>query len=167
MKPVASAPAKITLLGEHFFVYDEPTIVLAMNKREYVSVTSRKDKYTSMAWEKKVDVHLTKSVNLQLIVGNTGILRSTIEPVSKVRDLVTNYPKISNSIIKAWGKRVKRGLGTIRESNIKKLGELMNMNHGLLYAIGVSNSTLNLTVSATGEACALGAKLTGQEEVAW
>jgi len=39
----ASAPAKIILFGEHFVVYGEPAIVLAIDKRAYAQATLRKD----------------------------------------------------------------------------------------------------------------------------
>jgi mevalonate kinase len=41
----ASAPSKTILFGEHFVVYGEPAIVFAIDKRAYVTVTLRKDKY--------------------------------------------------------------------------------------------------------------------------
>jgi mevalonate kinase len=40
----ASAPAKIILFGEHFVVYGEPAIVLAIDKRAYAQATLRNDK---------------------------------------------------------------------------------------------------------------------------
>jgi len=39
----ASAPAKVILFGEHFVVYGEPAVVLAIDKRAYASVQLRKD----------------------------------------------------------------------------------------------------------------------------
>jgi len=39
----ASSPAKVILFGEHFVVYGEPAIVLAIDKRAYASVQLRKD----------------------------------------------------------------------------------------------------------------------------
>ncbi|MEM3579466.1 MAG: mevalonate kinase, partial [Candidatus Bathyarchaeia archaeon] len=41
---VASAPAKVILFGEHFVVYGEPAIVLAIDKRAYAKVEVRQDK---------------------------------------------------------------------------------------------------------------------------
>jgi len=39
----ASAPAKVILFGEHFVVYGEPAVVLAIDKRAYASAQLRKD----------------------------------------------------------------------------------------------------------------------------
>ncbi|MCJ7718469.1 mevalonate kinase, partial [Candidatus Bathyarchaeota archaeon] len=43
MGVIASAPAKIILLGEHFVVYGEPAIVMAIDKRVYARVEKRND----------------------------------------------------------------------------------------------------------------------------
>ncbi|MCS7114339.1 MAG: mevalonate kinase [Nitrososphaerota archaeon] len=44
MGVVASAPAKVILFGEHFVVYGEPAIVLAIDKRAYAKAELRNDK---------------------------------------------------------------------------------------------------------------------------
>ena len=44
MAVVASAPAKVILFGEHFVVYGEPAIVLAIDKRAYAKAEIRNDK---------------------------------------------------------------------------------------------------------------------------
>lgn len=44
MGVIASAPAKVILFGEHFVVYGEPTIVLAIDKRAYARVELSQDK---------------------------------------------------------------------------------------------------------------------------
>lgn len=43
MKTKASAPAKVILLGEHFVVYGRPAIVVAIDRRAYVTVEARND----------------------------------------------------------------------------------------------------------------------------
>jgi len=44
MGVIASAPAKAILFGEHFVVYGEPAIVVAIDKRAYAKVELRQDK---------------------------------------------------------------------------------------------------------------------------
>jgi mevalonate kinase len=43
MGVVASAPAKIILFGEHFVVYGEPAIVIAIDRRAFVKIENRDD----------------------------------------------------------------------------------------------------------------------------
>jgi mevalonate kinase len=43
MGVVASAPAKAILFGEHFVVYGEPAIVIAIDRRAFVKIESRDD----------------------------------------------------------------------------------------------------------------------------
>jgi mevalonate kinase len=44
MEVVASAPAKVILFGEHFVVYGEPAMVIAIDKRAYARAENRDDK---------------------------------------------------------------------------------------------------------------------------
>jgi mevalonate kinase len=47
------------------------------------------------------------------------------------------------------------------EGDMETLGELMNLNHALLYGLGVSDESLERLIQAARKAGALGAKLTG------
>ena len=53
------------------------------------------------------------------------------------------------------------GLDALLRGDKQKLGDLMNINHGLLSAIGVSTIELDDLVYAARREGALGAKLTG------
>ena len=101
------------------------------------------------------------NIDLPLIIGNTGKERSTGELVGKVSSLRRRYPTIVEKVIKAGGEIAKRSLKALSDGDLKTLGELMNINHELLCALGVSCEELERLVHAARKAGALGAKLTG------
>jgi len=278
---VASAPAKIILFGEHFVVYGEPAIVLAIDKRVRVSAKLRTDQriyvnsvdlglsgfFTkelfqpergseeartklepikialqkvfdlskkevgmslkiessipvaaglgssaavaaavgvaasqlldiklsreeifSIAYEAERFVHGTPSgidpaistyggvhlfdrdkgitslnveEDIPLVVGDTGIKRSTGKLVAMVRERRERFPSIVNPIIRTGGKIALHAIKALEMGDINAVGELMNINHALLCAVGVSNKPLDRLVYAARKAGALGAKLTG------
>jgi mevalonate kinase len=279
---IASAPAKIILFGEHFVVYGEPAIVLAIDKRAYVKAEKRKDtnlhvrstnlnlsgnfekstfkiehgdakeakmkfepirqavekicekcgqdigvdieinstipvgaglgssaavvaastlavgtlldvklskeEIFRMAFEAEKVVHGTPSgidpaistfggallfqmdtgfkpldvkMDLPLVIGDTGVERSTRVQVERVREIVDNFPRIAEPMMKAAREIVLRAIDAFKENDLNTLGELMNMNHALLYGVGVSEESLEWLSYAARKAGALGAKLTG------
>lgn len=119
--------------------------------------------YGGILWYRKSQPirRLDIDVDLPLIIGNTKKERSTGELVAKVNTLRRHYPSIIEKIIKAGGEIVKRSVKALREGDLKTLGELMNINHELLCAVGVSCEELENLVHAARNAGALGAKLTG------
>lgn len=282
MGVVASAPAKVILFGEHFVVYGEPAIVLAIDKRAYATVESRKDKQLCIrsanlnlagrfengifsieqgnlkeaksrfepvklavdkilekygesiglnveinstvpvaaglgssaavaaavaaavgellnvkmtkedilrvAFEAEKTVHGTPSgidptiatfggtllfqtdtgfkpvevhMDIPLIIGNTGIERLTRLQVEKVHNLREKYPQIVDYIMWAAREIVLRAVDAFKENDLETLGELMNINHAMLYGVGVSDESLEWLINAARKAGALGAKLTG------
>jgi mevalonate kinase len=282
MGVVASAPAKIILFGEHFVVYGEPAIVLAIDKRAYATVDSSDDKClhvrstnldlkgyfkdgafkvehgdvreaklkfepVKVAVEKvlakfKDDVGLTVEINstvpvaaglgssaavvaavtaavgaflnvkmskedvfrialeaervvhgtpsgvdpaiatfggallfqtdtgfkpleaktkIPLVIGDTGVERSTRIQVERVRNITDNFPQIIEPMRKAAREIVLRAIEAFKESDLRTLGELMNINHALLCGFGVSDESLEWLINAARKAGALGAKLTG------
>ncbi len=96
---------------------------------------------------------------LPMVVGYTGIERSTKILVQNVNSLKEKFPEIVNPIIKDIGKITREAKR--RLENNENIGELMNINHGLLDALGVSTEKLNELVYAARNAGAKGAKLTG------
>lgn len=98
---------------------------------------------------------------IPLVIGDTGVERSTRIQVEKVRNIVDNFPQIVEPMRKAAREIVLRAIEAFRESDLKTLGELMNINHALLYGLGVSDESLEWLINAARKAGALGAKLTG------
>jgi len=119
--------------------------------------------YGGILWYRKHEPirRLDIDVDLPLIIGNTRKERSTGKLVAKVNNLRNRYPRIIGKVIKAGGEIVKRSVKAIKEKDLETLGELMNINHELLCAVGVSCEELEKLVHAARKAGALGAKLTG------
>ena len=280
MKAIASAPGKIILTGEHFVVYDEPAIVMAINLGIHVTVEERSDYniYTSSnlgfsgtfidekfkpengglaaeeilkpikiavrtafnALHKKLGVnvfvnsglpiaaglgssgalavaaiasigkllgtdfskeeivklafesekyvhshpsgidqtisayggiivynrsdgisHLDIGPAIPIVIGNTGIRRNTGVLVDNVKARKEIFPNIMTPLIHSAGQLTKQAIDALKKGNLNQLGELMDINHGLLMAIGVSIEALDRLVNAAKKAGALGAKLTG------
>ncbi|MEM3695097.1 MAG: mevalonate kinase [Candidatus Bathyarchaeia archaeon] len=282
MGVTASAPAKIILFGEHFVVYGEPAIVLAIDKRVYAKAEKRQDKRLSLrslnlnlscyyengnfkvehgdakearlkfepikrAVEKVLEKHSKKvgldveinstvpvaaglgssaavvaavtaavsallnvemsreevfrityeaekivhgtpsgidpaiatfggtllfqmdtgfkpidvKTDIPLVIGDTGVARSTRVQVEKVRWLKEKYPQIIEPIMLSARETVLRALEALNEGDLETVGELMNINHALLCSLGVSDESLEWLINAARKAGALGAKLTG------
>jgi len=106
---------------------------------------------------KPLDVRM----DIPLVIGDTGIERSTRVQVEKVREIREKYPQVVEPMMLAARETVLRAMEALKENNLETLGELMNINHALLYGIGVSDESLEWLASAARKAGALGAKLTG------
>ncbi|MGC8997784.1 MAG: mevalonate kinase [Candidatus Bathyarchaeia archaeon] len=104
---------------------------------------------------------LKVSVDIPLVIGNTGFERSTRSQVAKVRSLRDRYPQIVEPMMRAAREIVLRAIEALKEGDLETLGELMNINHALLYGLGVSDESLEWLINAARKAGALGAKLTG------
>jgi mevalonate kinase len=282
MGVIASAPAKVILFGEHFVVYGEPAIVLAIDKRAYAKAELREDKRLYLrslnlnvagffdngsfkveegnlkeaktkleplkcavekvmeiygekvglsievnstvpvaaglgssaavaaavaaavgallnvkmskedvfriAYEAEKIMHGTPSgvdpaistfggamlfqidtgfkpldvkADFPLVIGNTGVERSTKTQVSKVRSLRDKYPQIVELMMRTAREIVLRAVEALKKDDLETLGELMNINHALLYGLEVSDESLERLINAARKAGALGAKLTG------
>lgn len=282
MAVIASAPAKVILFGEHFVVYGEPAIVLAIDKRAYAKVEQRvdsklffrslnlrlsgyfengnfkaeegdvrearsrfeplkcavekvmekvgdkvglnvevnsaipvaaglgssaataasvataagallgvkmaKEEVFRIAFEAEKITHGTPSgvdpaiatfggalmfqmdtgfkpievkCEVPLVVGDTGIDRSTKVQVMKVRGVMEKHPQIFRLMREIAREIVLEALEALKRGDLEALGELMNLNHALLYGLGVSDESLEWLINAARKAGAAGAKLTG------
>ncbi len=112
------------------------------------------------------DCRQIDSPDLPIVIGYDGGSGDTGTLVADVRALKEEYTFVANAV-SAIGDLVGEGETLLDEASagddgaIAELGQLMDVNHGLLSAIGVSSRTLDAMVWAARDAGALGAKLTG------
>lgn len=99
---------------------------------------------------------------MDMVVGYTNLPHDTRSEVAKVQSLKGRYPDLVEPIFQAIGAVSARSVSLIRDQKLAELGELMNVNHGLLEAVGVGTRELaELVYAARGAGGAFGAKLTG------
>ncbi len=97
--------------------------------------------------------------NFQLVIGNSMVQHNTARMVEMVAEMKAKSPEICNPVLDAIG---AVSLAAMRHmTDPMKLGELMNMNHALLDALGVGHPQISRLVLASRAAGAYGAKLTG------
>ncbi len=96
----------------------------------------------------------------EITIGNTNISSDTGVVVSDVMELKNNFPEFFSDYLKIMEIIVNNGEKFLKTGDIKKFGAIMNINHGLLSAIGVSSSELESLVWAARRKSP-GAKLCG------
>ena len=97
---------------------------------------------------------------LPFVIGYDGGAGDTGALVAGVRELREEYDFVADTV-SAIGDLVRQGERALDENDRDELGRLMDVNHGLLNALGVSARSLDAMVWAAREAGARGAKLTG------
>lgn len=98
---------------------------------------------------------------IELVIADSGIKRSTGTMVRRVGELASKYPDIFSRLRSTVRMIVRQAAEAIIEGDIDKLGDMFNLNHGLLSAVGVSDSRLEKLIYAARRAGALGSKITG------
>ncbi len=98
---------------------------------------------------------------VELVLADTGLPRSTGAMVKKVLALRDAYPEILGHIYAAAGALVEKAAELLEAGDYASVGRLMDVNQGLLSAIGVSTLEIERLVYTARRAGALGAKLTG------
>jgi mevalonate kinase len=106
------------------------------------------------------DCETLDAPELPFVVGYDGGAGDTGALVAGVRDLRERYA-FATDTVGAIGDLVREGEDALAAGDVAALGELMDCNHGLLSALGVSARSLDEMVWAAREAGAHGAKLTG------
>ncbi|EMA21144.1 mevalonate kinase [Haloarcula amylolytica] len=97
---------------------------------------------------------------LPFVIGYDGGAGDTGALVAGVRNLRDKYDFAADTVA-AIGDIVREGEAVLETGDYERLGELMDFNHGLLSALGVSSRSLDSMVWAARDADAHGAKLTG------
>ncbi len=100
-------------------------------------------------------------IDCDIVIGDTREFSSTKELVGNVRILHDRYPAIMNPIFDTIDRLSEIGVPLIERGDYRGVGELMNINHGLLDAIGVGSAKISALVYAARSAGAYGAKITG------
>jgi mevalonate kinase len=91
----------------------------------------------------------------------SGVPRSTADQIAKVSDKLERMPELARPALEALGAAVHAGRNALERHDLPRLGEVMNMTHELLSALGVSSTVLDSLCGLARDAGALGAKLTG------
>ncbi len=110
---------------------------------------------------KKGNIHIKKLKNIRnLIAIDTGVKSSTTELVREISEKMEKYGQIFCGIFKIINKIVDEGEKEITDENYKGLGELMNINHGILNAMGLSTYEIENLINGI-KPYSYGAKISG------
>ena len=104
---------------------------------------------------------LSAAVPIPLVIGISGSESLTANNVARVRQAWERQPKRYERFFDDIDALTIAGADAIRSGELRELGELMNLNHGLLNALQLSTPELEELVHIARTNGALGAKLTG------
>lgn len=96
-----------------------------------------------------------------IVIGDTEIFSSTKELVANVRKLRESYPELIEPLMVSIGRISKIGESFVMKGDYPSIGRLMNVNQGLLDALGVNILELSRLIYSARKAGAFGAKITG------
>lgn len=98
---------------------------------------------------------------LPLVVAYTGVKADTPAYVRRVGALCENWPTAMTRIFDAMEQLVMDGRSALEQADWVRLGQLMDMQHGLVHAIGVDTLETVRLIFPARAAGAYGAKLSG------
>lgn len=98
---------------------------------------------------------------LSLVIGQAERGADTGVMVARFTDRLIRCTTTGAAIMDAFRAIVDDAADAIARADLARLGELMNINHGLLHGMGVSTPALDAACHAARVAGAVGAKLTG------
>jgi hydroxymethylglutaryl-CoA reductase len=98
---------------------------------------------------------------IPMVIGLSGVESLTAKMVAKVREGREKNGKLYDEIFEEINNLSLLSVGAIENNDLTKLGDLMNLNQGLLNAIQVSSPELEEIIAVARKNGAIGAKLTG------
>jgi len=98
---------------------------------------------------------------VRIVLGNTGKVADTVGAVAGVRERKEAEPAVYGALFEAAKVIGQEGRAAIEAYDLERVGTLMDINHHLLQAIGVSCPELDELVDTARVCGALGAKVTG------
>ncbi|HML21806.1 MAG TPA: mevalonate kinase [Aggregatilinea sp.] len=98
---------------------------------------------------------------LPLVVGYSGIKADTSTYVRRVGERLAAWPAAMEGIFDVMAQLARDGRAAVEGGDWARLGEVMDMQHGLAHALGVDVAETAALVFAARNAGAYGAKLSG------
>lgn len=140
-------------------------VALAM-EREFHGTPSGVDHTTSargamVLFRKGKARVITSRKPVRVLVALVGERPATKATVGALRERQAKWPKRYQRLFAEIGALALEGAEAVAKSDLPRLGDLMNMNHGLLSALGLTSEGIDSMVHRLRRAGALGAKLTG------
>jgi len=106
-------------------------------------------------------VQIDINTEIPIVIGYTSKRGNTGKMIETVRLKMKSHPQIMIPILNSMEALTNGAREAILMNDHKMIGEFMNINHGLLDAIGVNTEELSKMVFAARKSGALGSKLTG------
>ena len=98
---------------------------------------------------------------VEIVIGNTGVVADTKEMVAGVVERKKENPEKYDPLFNQAESLAFEARKALEDFDLRKVGRLMNENHGLLQEIEVSCKELDYLINLAREQGAFGAKLTG------
>lgn len=98
---------------------------------------------------------------VKILVALVGPRASTKQTVAALRERQKRWPGRYRRTFEQIGKLVLEGTAAVKQGELEALGDVMNLNHGMLGALGLSSPPIEDMVYRLRGLGALGAKLTG------
>lgn len=106
-------------------------------------------------------IHLDVPHDIPVVIGYSDYRGDTGELINAVKIKKERYPGVIHSLIDSIEYVTMEAKESILDNDKRRIGELMNINHGLLDALGVNTLELSDMVYAARNAGAWGSKITG------